>query len=55
MIPVQYFFVLLALLFFIGVYGFCTRRNLVAMLISIELVLNAADMNFAVFNRILFP
>ena len=33
MIPVQYFFVLSALLFFIGVYGFCTRRNLVAMLI----------------------
>ena len=32
-----------------------TRRNLVAMLISIELVLNAADLNFAVFNRILFP
>ena len=28
MIPVQYFFVLSALLFFIGVYGFCTRRNL---------------------------
>ena len=53
MIPVQYFFVLSALLFFIGVYGFCTRRNLVAMLISIELVLNAADLNFAVFNRIL--
>lgn len=45
MIPVQYFFVLSALLFFIGVYGFCTRRNLVAMLISIELVLNAADLN----------
>ena len=55
MIPVQYFFVLSALLFFIGVYGFCTRRNLVAMLISFELVLNAADLNFAVFNHILFP
>ena len=56
MIPVQYFFVLSALLFFIGVYGFCTRRNLVAaMLISIELVLNAADLNFAVFNRIPLP
>ena len=54
MIPVQCFFVLSALLFFIGVYGFVTRRNLVAMLISIELVLNAADLNFAVFNRILF-
>ena len=55
MIPYQCFLVLSTLLFFIGVYGFVTRRNLVAMLISIELVLNSADMNFAVFNRILFP
>ncbi|MCH3993911.1 MAG: NADH-quinone oxidoreductase subunit NuoK [Prevotella sp.] len=55
MIPVQCFFVLSALLFFIGVFGFVTRRNLVAMLISIELVLNSVDINFAVFNRILYP
>lgn len=44
-----------ALLFFIGVYGFVTRRNLIAMLVSIELVLNAVDLNFAAFNRLLFP
>ena len=44
-----------ALLFFIGVYGFVSRRNLIAMLISIELVLNAVDLNFAAFNRLLFP
>ena len=44
-----------ALLFFIGVYGFGTRRNLIAMLVSIELVLNAVDLNFAAFNRLLFP
>ena len=50
MIPVEYFFVLSGLLFFIGVFGFVTRRNLVAMLISIELVLN-----FAAFNRLLYP
>ena len=55
MIPVQYFFVLSALLFCIGGYGFWTRRNLVAMRISIGLVLNAADRNVAVFNRSLFP
>ena len=55
MVPVECFFVLSALLFFIGVFGFVTRRNLIAMLISIELVLNSADLNFAVFNRILFP
>ena len=54
-IPVEYFIALSTLLFFIGVFGFVTRRNLVAMLISIELILNSVDINFAVFNRILFP
>lgn len=55
MVPVECFFVLSALLFFIGVFGFVTRRNLIAMLISVELILNAVDINFAAFNRILFP
>ena len=40
---------------FAGVYGFFTRRNTLAMLISVELILNATDINFAVFNRYLFP
>ena len=55
MIPVEYFLVLSALLFFIGVFGFVTRRNLIAMLISVELVLNAVDLQFAVLNRLLHP
>ena len=55
MVPVECYFVLSALLFFIGVYGFVTRRNLLAMLISVELVLNAVDINFAAFNRLLYP
>ena len=55
MIPVECYFALSAILFFIGFFGFVTRRNLIAMLISVELVLNAVDINFAVFNRILFP
>ena len=38
-----------------GVYGFLTRRNMIAMLISLELMLNAVDINFVVFNRYLFP
>ena len=54
-IPVACYFILSALLFFIGVFGFVTRRNLIAMLISVELILNAVDLNYAVFNRILFP
>ena len=55
MIPVECYFALSAMLFFIGFFGIVTRRNLIAMLISVELVLNAVDINFAVFNRILFP
>ena len=54
MIPVECYFALSAMLFFIGFFGFVTRRNLIAMLISVELVLNAVDINFAVFNRILY-
>ena len=54
-IPVEWFLVLSTLLFFICVFGFVTRRNLIAMLISTELVLNAVDINFAVFNRLLYP
>ena len=42
-------------MFFTGVFGFITRRNLISMLISIELVLNAVDLNFAAFNRLLYP
>lgn len=55
MIPVECYFALSAVLFFIGVFGFVTRRNLLAMLISVELVLNAVDINFAAINRLLYP
>lgn len=40
---------------FAGVYGFLTRRNTLAILLSIELMLNSTDINFAVFNRMLYP
>jgi NADH-quinone oxidoreductase subunit K len=42
-------------LFFIGVYGFFTRRNLVTMLMSIELVLNSVNLNFIAFNKYVWP
>ncbi len=42
-------------MFCCGVYGFLTRKNMIAMLISLELMLNAVDINFAVINRYLFP
>ncbi|MCH5327222.1 MAG: NADH-quinone oxidoreductase subunit NuoK [Duncaniella sp.] len=43
------------IMFCCGVYGFLTRRNMIAMLVSLELMLNAVDINFVVFNRFLFP
>ena len=43
------------IMFVCGLFGFVTRRNLIAMLISIELMLNSADLNFVVFNRFLYP
>lgn len=43
------------LMFACGVYGFVTRKNIIAILISLELMLNATDLNFVVFNRFLFP
>lgn len=43
------------IMFGCGVYGFITRKNLIAILISLELMLNSVDINFVVFNRFLFP
>lgn len=42
-------------LFFIGVFGFLTRRNLVTMLMSIELILNSVNLNFIAFNKYVWP
>ena len=42
-------------LFFIGVFGFLTRRNLVTMLMSIELILNSVCLNFVAFNKYVWP
>ena len=49
------YYLVVSTMFFAGIYGFMTRRNLLAVLISIELILNSVDINFAVFNRYLFP
>lgn len=54
-IPLQYFLVMSTLMFFIGIYGFLTRKNLITMLMSIELILNSVNINFVVFNRYLYP
>ena len=54
-ISILWYLVPSILLFACGVYGFITRNNMIAMLISLELMLNSADLNFVIFNRYLFP
>jgi NADH-quinone oxidoreductase subunit K len=54
-IPLYYFLILAAIMFFTGIYGFLTRRNLIAILMSVELILNSVNINFMAFNRYLFP
>ncbi|MGQ0644252.1 MAG: NADH-quinone oxidoreductase subunit NuoK [Elusimicrobiota bacterium] len=44
-----------ALLFGIGLYGVLARRNMLTVLMSIELIFNAANLNFVAFNRFLHP
>jgi NADH-quinone oxidoreductase subunit K len=54
-IPLQYFLILATVMFFAGVYGFLTRRNLITILMSVELILNSVNINFLAFNRYLYP
>ncbi len=49
MIPLEHFLVVSAVLFSLGVYGVLARRNAVLILMSIELMLNAASMNMVAF------
>ena len=47
-ITMEYYLVISTIMFFAGIYGFMTRRNMLA-------VLNSVDINFVAFNRFLFP
>jgi NADH:ubiquinone oxidoreductase subunit K len=51
--PASYFLVLSALLFSIGVYGVLARQNAVLVLLSVELMLNAANINLVTFAALL--
>ena len=48
MIHMEYYLIVSTIMMFVGIYGFVTRRNLLAMLISVELILNSVDINFVV-------
>ncbi len=54
-IPLEAYLLVSIIMFFSGVYGFLSRKSLLMILISIELILNSVDINFAVFNRYLYP
>ena len=54
MIELNYILIVSAIMMFAGIFGFLTRRSTLAILLSIELMLNSADINFAVFNRMLY-
>lgn len=53
-IPMVAYLIVSIIMLFTGIFGFITRKNLISILISIELILNAVDINFAVFNRYLY-
>jgi NADH:ubiquinone oxidoreductase subunit K len=53
-VPANHVLIISTVLFFIGVYGFLTRKNLVTMLIGIELMLNAVNINLVVFDRYVY-
>jgi len=54
-IEIQHIILVSSLMFFIGVYGFMARKNLITMLMAIELMLNAVNINFVAFNKYLHP
>jgi NADH:ubiquinone oxidoreductase subunit K/NADH:ubiquinone oxidoreductase subunit 6 (subunit J) len=55
MVGLHAYLVVSALLFAIGLYGILARRNMLILLMSIELIFNAANINFVAFNRFLHP
>ena len=50
MIPIEYFLGLGAILFVIGAVGVLTKRNAIVVLMCVELMLNAANINFVAFS-----
>lgn len=54
-LPASHLLIFATLMFFTGMYGFLTRKNLVTMLIGIELMLNAVNINLVVIDRYIYP
>jgi NADH-quinone oxidoreductase subunit K len=54
-VPLSHILILSTGLFFTGMYGLFTRRNMITMLMSVELILNSVNINFVAFNKYLYP
>src|ERR1700744_6247714 len=54
-VPLLHILILSTALFFIGMYGLLSRRNMITMLMSVELILNSVNINFIAFNKYLYP
>ena len=54
-VPLSHILFVSTALFFIGMYGLFTRRNMITMLMSVELILNSVNINFIAFNKYLYP
>jgi NADH-quinone oxidoreductase subunit K len=50
-VQLAHFLIVSAILFALGLYGIMTRRNAIMVLMGVELVLNAANINFIAFSR----
>lgn len=55
MVPLTYYIVLSASMFCIGIYGVLARRNAILILLSVEIMLNAVNVNFIAFSRFITP
>lgn len=55
MIGLAHFLVVAAMVFAIGLYGVLTKRNVVGILMSVELMLNAVNINLVAFSRFITP
>jgi NADH-quinone oxidoreductase subunit K len=51
-IPLEYFLIVAAALFLVGTIGFLLRRNLLVLLMSIELMLNSVNLTLVAYNRV---
>lgn len=55
MIPLNHFLFLSAIMFCIGLYGVFTRRSAIGILLSLEIMLNAVNINLVAFSKFVTP